>query len=119
MKGRITKNNKNVLRFPRLLEEGMSMTKRNLPSIQETAFDCPHCGAYTTQYWYDVYADARDKNSVPRIPDKESMSHMLEDRNVSEKIKQDVLGFIEKIALGYVSLREGNSSKYARYQWHQ
>jgi hypothetical protein len=22
------------------------------PSVNEVAFDCPHCGAYTTQTWF-------------------------------------------------------------------
>lgn len=29
------------------------------PSIKETAFDCPHCGAYTTQTWHTLYAESR------------------------------------------------------------
>ena len=27
------------------------------PSVKETAFNCPHCGALTTQQWYVLAAD--------------------------------------------------------------
>lgn len=92
------------------------MTKKeNSPSIQETAFDCPHCGAYTTQYWYDVYANSRDKNAAPNIPSKESISHVLEDEETPEEVKQNILKWVEKISLGYVSLNKRNSSTYAYY----
>jgi hypothetical protein len=39
------------------------------PSIKETAFDCPHCGAYTTQYWHNTYVKfIRNDSKVPFIP---------------------------------------------------
>lgn len=39
------------------------------PTITETAFDCPHCGAYTTQYWHNAYAKfIRDGAKKPFIP---------------------------------------------------
>lgn len=92
------------------------MTKKsNPPSIKETAFDCPHCGAYTTQFWYDIYANCRDKNSVPHIPTKESLSHILEDRETAKEMKENILRMIEKIALGYVSLSKRERSAYADY----
>jgi hypothetical protein len=37
------------------------MTKTVMPSIKETAFSCPHCGAYTTQYWFELHAVQRPK----------------------------------------------------------
>ncbi len=83
------------------------MTKKiNPPSIQETAFDCPHCGAYTTQFWYNVYGDSRDKNSIPNIPSKESLSHVLEDRETPRELKQNLLQWIDRISMGYVLLRK-------------
>ena len=36
------------------------------PSVKETAFECPHCGVYTTQTWYDLFAHNRGEND--RIP---------------------------------------------------
>lgn len=62
--------------------------KSNPPSIQETAFDCPYCGAYTTQYWYDVFANPRDKNSIPDMPTKESVKDILEDKETTNDMKQ-------------------------------
>jgi hypothetical protein len=38
----------------------------NPPSIKETAFDCPHCGAYTTQFWYELVA--RSVDGDPPLP---------------------------------------------------
>ena len=26
------------------------------PSVRETAFSCPHCGALTTQHWFSLRA---------------------------------------------------------------
>jgi len=45
--------------------------KSNPPSINEQAFDCPHCGAYTTQYWFDVLSDGRKDNAPPSMPSSE------------------------------------------------
>ncbi|MBK6740703.1 MAG: hypothetical protein IPG64_24115 [Haliea sp.] len=39
------------------------------PSINETAFNCPHCEAYTTQYWHNCAVDfIQDKVQTPFIP---------------------------------------------------
>ena len=48
--------------------------KTHPPSIEETAFECPHCGAYTTQYWFTLYARQReDERALPFVPSKEWM----------------------------------------------
>ena len=53
--------------------------KSTPPSITETAFDCPHCGAFTTQHWLSLYATYFDeKQRTPIIPDKE-MEQRIQD----------------------------------------
>ncbi len=82
------------------------------PSIIETAFECPHCGAYTTQYWFDLYTEYRNKNSTPHIPNKESLKDIFEDRETPEKVKQNLLQWIDRLALGLVYIQELSESKY-------
>jgi hypothetical protein len=86
--------------------------KTNPPSIAETAFDCPHCGAYTTQYWFDIYTNPREKNSIPHIPNKESMNHILEDGETPDEVKQRIIRWINRLAPGLVLLQKRSDSKY-------
>lgn len=38
------------------------------PSVNETAFNCPHCGALAKQYWHSIRADQNDeKNPTPLV----------------------------------------------------
>ncbi|OYD24888.1 DUF4145 domain-containing protein [Oceanimonas baumannii] len=34
----------------------MNQDSKGIPSTSKTAFNCPHCGAYTTQQWSSLYA---------------------------------------------------------------
>ena len=89
------------------------MKKTNPPSIAETAFDCPHCGAYTTQYWYGVYANSHDKNSVPHIPTQESIKHILEDTETPKEVKQNCIDWVNRLSLGLVYIQKRSESAYA------
>ncbi|WP_460367272.1 DUF4145 domain-containing protein [Pseudomonas sp. Tul1A2] len=41
------------------------------PSIQETAFNCPHCGALAKQFWSNLFIDVySDDKPLPRLIDK-------------------------------------------------
>src|SRR5690606_12148127 len=48
-----------------------TMTKEiPAPSVHETAFPCPHCGAYARQSWADCIGERIGGDSpVPRLPD--------------------------------------------------
>lgn len=42
--------------------------KSNPPSISIRAFDCPYCGAFTSQYWYQTHAYSLEEKT-PNVPD--------------------------------------------------
>ncbi len=52
-----------------------TMPKYINPAINETAFNCPHCGALTTQTWYKVLVGELGENHTPRIITKEDIDH--------------------------------------------
>jgi uncharacterized C2H2 Zn-finger protein len=53
------------------------------PSVNETAFNCPHCGALAKQTWYTLKADTKDgKNTLPQ-----RLTHETVDRTPLESVK--------------------------------
>ena len=43
------------------------------PSVRDTAFNCPHCGALTTQQWYFLRTQPiRGDRRVPFVMDAEA-----------------------------------------------
>ncbi len=81
------------------------------PSISETAFDCPHCGAFTTQYWFNLHAQSIDKNSPPHIPNEETKTRIKEAKDLPEEAKQNFLDRCEQMDTGLVFL-EKNDGRY-------
>lgn len=89
------------------------MTKIVPPSVNETAFNCPHCGAFTTQYWFNVHANRLgEEQRKPRIPDEEMKTRILEASDLEEKIKQNFLEYVEKMMSGLVFIEENKQGKY-------
>lgn len=65
----------------------------NEPSVKETAFSCPHCGAYTTQYWHSCYVSyIRDDPKVPYLPDAD-FEERVKASDIEAELKQK---FIEE-----------------------
>lgn len=75
------------------------------PSISATAFDCPHCGAFTSQHWYELHADRVDeKRRVPSIPDAETRAQISKTKELDGENKQRMLDWFDKILAGLVVL---------------
>jgi hypothetical protein len=48
------------------------------PSVGQTAFSCPHCGALTTQEWFRIHAGPMGKGTMPVIVQMDGpMQHYL------------------------------------------
>lgn len=79
------------------------MSKTVAPSISETAFSCPHCGAFTTQFWYKLFADEfrGDDRKIPYIP-KPQHRTKLGDAKMEPEQKERLLTWLDKMLTGLV-----------------
>ena len=85
-------------------------TKSNPPSIKDQAFECPHCGAYTTQYWYNVLADMRKDNATPTIPGCEIREALKNDDKLPAEVKSKHLEWCDKMDTGLIFFGEGKTN---------
>jgi len=119
-KREISKVYPDFLRFPK--ERITKMTKKTSPpSIKKTAFDCPHCGAFTTQYWFSLYAKGVDDDKpLPRIPDEDFKERFEKElvkgeKEIPAKTKEYWFGWYDKMATGLVFLDEKPDSAYSNF----
>jgi len=83
------------------------------PSISSTAFDCPHCGAFTTQHWYKLHADrVGEKERVPSIPDSETRDRISKAKELEPDQKQRLLDWIDKSLAGLVQIDRNQNGAY-------
>lgn len=75
------------------------------PCIKETAFSCPHCGAYSTQYWYEGYAKFLRDPRLPFIPDERFEKKEKESTGEPE-LKAKFMAFIQKMRSKQIFLSE-------------
>jgi Domain of unknown function (DUF4145) len=96
------------------------MPKKSVPpSIEEVAFDCPHCGAYTTQTWFDLQATAKSGESrVPDRTDPDILEVIRADKNIPEERKQSFVDYFEKKLTGRVFLENNERGKYVYSDVH-
>jgi len=83
------------------------------PSISATAFDCPHCGAFTTQHWYKLHADqVNQKDRVPSIPDTETREKISQAKELEDEHRNRLLLWVDKILTGLIILNRNKDGKY-------
>jgi hypothetical protein len=74
--------------------------------VRETAFCCPHCDVFTTQYWYDVLADEvsseKGKPFVLTSQTQEQRAKIIEGLDPPEKKK--MIEYMDRLLSGMVYL---------------
>lgn len=89
--------------------------EEHVASINKTAFICPHCGAYTSQQWYSLYAKELDKERpLPLFPDEEAKQRIKSNREIQDEVKDNLIAWINKIDSRLVKFNHENESCYSR-----
>jgi hypothetical protein len=89
------------------------LRKKHVPaSIKETAFNCPHCGALTSQTWYQTYArEPKGDTKLPFFPDMEVVNRILSNDELDDEVKERHIVFVNKIHNGLIFF-EGKEDAY-------
>lgn len=68
------------------------MTKKSVPAcVNEVAFDCPHCGAYTTQFWFSLHAQRlREDQPTPIIPTPQGSKVLLSSPDHTPELREQL-----------------------------
>ena len=83
------------------------MNKQASPSISETAFNCPHCGAYAHQKWLTLYAKLQaPNNSIAPELQLEYIMQIPFDKIKDERIRNEVIELVTRISEGYPFLEK-------------
>jgi Domain of unknown function (DUF4145) len=89
--------------------------KSNPPSVTSTAFECPHCAAYTTQKWYKLLcADpVSGQPRTPLFPDENSKKRIQSAGNLEPEQKAELIEWIENMQLGLVFIQHDEKGTVA------
>jgi hypothetical protein len=88
-------------------------SKTVAPSIHETAFNCPHCGAYTSHTWFHLHASERKGDSrTPGLPDPNALDEIKQDKKISDELKERLIRYFEKTNTRRVFFERLKDGKY-------
>lgn len=89
------------------------MTKSSRrPSTSETAFECPHCGAYTSQHWYRLAASPVDRERrTPMIPSADAKDEFERDEQLEPEVRALLLAWTEKMNSGQVFFERSETGR--------
>lgn len=84
------------------------------PSITETAFNCPHCGALAKQQWFEIRADPMKKDGLPlRLTEETLNPNFLKNiEDTEERAKLDQ--WVKHMIAGAPFLNARNNEYFGR-----
>ena len=89
------------------------------PSVRETAFNCPHCGALAKQYWSSLHATRNvEKKPLPLIVGQEQHKeiNLVDFKDDAER--EDFLQLVDLMTDGRPFLWETKDRIYSRTRLH-
>lgn len=83
------------------------------PSTSETAFNCPHCGAFATQHWYGLSATAmEDEHRTPVIPGTDLKEKVERDQTIDAETRLMLIEWVRKMSAGLVYFERSQNGRY-------
>ena len=82
------------------------------PSVRETAFNCPHCGAFSHQRWYSTHAGTMKKDDpLPTIIDAARLDE-LKLQSTEKQLPDDLVRWAERMATGRPFVRPNQNRNF-------
>ena len=89
------------------------------PSVKETAFNCPHCGALAKQYWCSLHANwLPDKNPLPQIISPENCRKVDFDHAEDAEKHEKFIELLDVITKGIPVLNTIKAGRYVDRDLH-
>lgn len=85
------------------------------PSITKNEFNCPHCGAHSSQKWFTLAAI--EKSVTPYIPRADYISTVA-DSSLEEELKQGLVQWAKRMDSGLVFINREEQGEYFYYTVH-
>lgn len=87
------------------------------PSIDSTAFACPHCSAYTTQHWHRLFARQNDDDDrTPSMPTAETRQQLESDKDIPKEARPRLIEWCDRMMAGLPNLEQLKQDPYIRMQ---
>ena len=80
------------------------------PSIKGNAFCCPHCGAYTHQFWYILQVVQKKEGNLPFVPGKEFLKQFDEIAGPVKAVRRKWEKVVEMHQTGKIFFEKDTSS---------
>jgi len=91
------------------------LSEENTPLISKTAFSCPHCGAYTTQNWFQLSADPySEEHRTPTIPNEEMAEDFRTAKDIPEETRHELVKWVEDMLSGRPFFEKTKNTLYNR-----
>ncbi|MFG6718638.1 DUF4145 domain-containing protein [Burkholderia pseudomallei] len=93
------------------------MTKTVAPATNETAFNCPHCGALTSQTWHQLFTNRLgNSNRVPYFPSAADQEDILADDGLDAEARQALERYLNRLSTGAPFLSSRQRHDYIDYE---
>ena len=91
------------------------VSKRVEPSIKESAFSCPHCGAFSAHRWYAAFGDGiSGEQKVPFIAPPDVLDRLAANKDFDAEAKTKLRRYFDRALLGEIFFDEEDSGHYLR-----
>ncbi len=90
-------------------------TEDTTPLISRTAFACPHCGAYATQYWYKLVAERYSEDSrTPTLPTEDMIESVEKSQELPAETRRSLTAWARRMLIGKPFMMPNNQSLYSQ-----